>query len=152
MLPLYFLFNTTGYLAIAVGATISAFRARSPKRRTMWLVAYLVLIVGLFQIGLAQGVKETIAGLIVYILYNGGSAGVIYGTIYATKDRPWLSIVSALSSLLITALSLVLLFSAEPLTVSIHSAIFSMTAIILVISSAVGSSLSVRRYLSYKNK
>ena len=47
--------QVTGVLAIIVGGTLSAALAHAPTRPAMWLVAYLVLVVGMAQIALGAG-------------------------------------------------------------------------------------------------
>jgi hypothetical protein len=49
------LFINTGVVAIIVAGTLSAALAHAPTRAAMWLTAYLVLVVGVAQIGLGVG-------------------------------------------------------------------------------------------------
>lgn len=48
-------FRLTGLLAIIAGGALSAALAHAPTRPVMWLVAYLVLVVGIAQIALGAG-------------------------------------------------------------------------------------------------
>lgn len=71
-------------VAIITGGVTSAFSARHPSRFVMWLTAYLVLVVGVIQIGLASIYKLItlpVGWLIVlgFILFNLGNIAVIIG-------------------------------------------------------------------------
>jgi len=81
-------FIAIGLLAILVGGLVAAATARNPIPNLVWLVAYLVLIVGLAQMafGLGQALfPEQPAGrmriALRWLLYNLGNIGVIAGTL-----------------------------------------------------------------------
>ncbi|WP_111718670.1 hypothetical protein [Homoserinimonas sp. OAct 916] len=81
------IFITLGMLFVVVGGLISAATASAPSQRTMWLVAYLVLIGGAAQIGLGYGQskladespsRRRVVGEL--LAFNLGNAAVITGT------------------------------------------------------------------------
>lgn len=77
-----------GAVAVITGGLIAAGVAHDPTSATVWLAAYLVLVVGVAQLALAIG-QALLASPTVSIarirlesvLFNVGSAGVIVGTI-----------------------------------------------------------------------
>ncbi|MEO8691779.1 MAG: hypothetical protein ABI397_03290 [Candidatus Saccharimonas sp.] len=78
------IFTIVAFIALALAGIISAFRARRPDRFTMWLVAYLVVIVGLVQYGIATGYEQLGLNVDFYtilamLLYNIGSLSVMLG-------------------------------------------------------------------------
>lgn len=77
-----------GSLAIVAGGILSAIAAGSPSYVLSWVVAYLVLVVGVVQILLGLGVYRlarvkvsTRDMIIAFTLFNAGSAAVIAGTV-----------------------------------------------------------------------
>ncbi len=84
------LFVALGTSALVFAGLFSAATARSASYHSAWLVAYLVLIVGLAQLALGIGQwwlaskPFRIATVIVELLFfNLGNAGVIVGTLLA---------------------------------------------------------------------
>lgn len=74
-------------LAIVGGGAVAAAMAHAPSRKLMWMVAYLVLVVGVTQALLAVGqallaTRETAMPVraLEWVLFNLGNAGVIVGT------------------------------------------------------------------------
>ncbi len=81
-------FALFGVAAVLAGGGISAACANAPSRQLMWLVGYLVLVVGLMQVILGAGQAwlaqvPPAAGLFwgQWLLFNLGNAGVIAGTL-----------------------------------------------------------------------
>jgi hypothetical protein len=84
------LFAATGTVAIIVAGGLSAALAHAPTRGTMWLTAYLVLVVGVAQIALGVGQARLASrpptpALLgsEWLLFNGANALVIYGRLLA---------------------------------------------------------------------
>lgn len=97
-------------LAVVAGGAISAGLAHAPSRPVMWLVAYLVLVVGVAQAALAL-VQASVAvrppsplmASAQCIAFNLANAMVIAGTLLANPPA-----VSAGAALLVIALALFL--------------------------------------------
>ena len=99
---------TVALLGVVVGGAISAVLAHAPARPVMWLVAYLVLVVGVAQGALALvqagvALRPPSRGLVAAqcITFNLANALVIAGTLLA--HPAW---VSAGAVLLVVALGL----------------------------------------------
>jgi hypothetical protein len=81
-------FGSLGLAAVIAGGLIAAATARAPSETLVWLVAYLVLIVGVAQIALGVG-QYWLAGRAPertglwgeFAAFNLGNAGVIVGTL-----------------------------------------------------------------------
>jgi hypothetical protein len=80
-------FVLLGIAAVIAGGLVSALTATAPTRQIAWLVAYLVLVVGVAQIGLGAGQAWLAArplggGLLVieFLGFTFGNAGVAAGT------------------------------------------------------------------------
>ncbi|MEO6944753.1 MAG: hypothetical protein ABI053_08585 [Lacisediminihabitans sp.] len=80
-------FVLLGVAAVIAGGMVSAFTASTPSRQLAWLVAYLVLVVGVAQIGLGAGqswlaVHPLGGGVLVteFLGFTLGNAGVAAGT------------------------------------------------------------------------
>lgn len=76
-----------GFVAIIAAGFLAAATASIPQRQILWAVAYLVLIVGIAQIGLGAGQawlaqQPPRAPMLTaqFIAFNLGNAGVIGGT------------------------------------------------------------------------
>lgn len=81
-------FLALGTAAIAFAGLFSAATARSATYHSAWLVAYLVLIVGLAQVALGLGQwrlaakpLDKVTASVELLLFNLGNAGVIVGTL-----------------------------------------------------------------------
>ena len=94
-------FVAVGSAAIIGAGLFSALTARSASYHSAWLVAYLVLIVGISQIALGAGHwllaskplgTRVAVGLL--LLYNLGNVGVMAGTL--TGIAVWVDVGSAL--------------------------------------------------------
>jgi hypothetical protein len=84
-------------LAIVGGGVLAAAMAHAPSRKLLWTVAYLVLVVGATQtaLGAGQALLTTRAAtaparVAEWALFNLGSAGVIGGTLCASRPVLWL--------------------------------------------------------------
>ena len=82
------LFLIVALLAIVAAGTIAAAMAHAPSRKLLWMVAYLVLVVGVTQavLGIGQALlamRETTGPvrLVECAMFNLGNAGVIVGTL-----------------------------------------------------------------------
>ncbi|MDO5710133.1 MAG: hypothetical protein Q4P32_00120 [Micrococcales bacterium] len=81
-------FVGVGLAAVVAGGLIAAAIAHAPTEPLVWLVAYLVLVVGVAQAGLGIGQFWLADHLLTparlwaqFTLYNLGNAGVIAGTL-----------------------------------------------------------------------
>lgn len=88
---------------------MAAVTASSPTEHGVWAVAYLVLVAGIAQIGLAAGqalltarIPSARTRLAQLLLWNGGNAAVLTGTLAGTV---W--VVDVGGALLVAALGLV---------------------------------------------
>ena len=135
-------------VTIAAGGTIAAFSARRPTRFVMWLTAYLVLIGGLMQLGLAIGVQQLripIDWLVItaFLLYNLGNVAVIIGRALKARLSRARYIVS-LGGVLLAASMLGLVWSVHHLSGSWTLAWFLILVTIILISMPIGLILSSR--------
>jgi len=142
-------FETIGVLAVAGGGLVAAFSARRPSRLVLWLVAYLVLVEGLVQFGLATGWQQlgSFAGgpaLAAFLLYNLGNASVIVGrTLKGRTPRALLLV--RLGGALLAVSMLLLLWSVRHAAGSWTLLWFLALVVIIFISMPVGLLLSARR-------
>ena len=90
-------FMVLAVLAVVAGGLVSAVLAHAPTRPAMWLVAYLVLVVGVTQFGLGAGQAwlartPPSAGLRVVEcgLLNAGNGLVVAGTL--AGQSAWVSV------------------------------------------------------------
>ncbi len=81
-------FLVVAALAIVGGGVFAAAMAHAPSRKLFWMVAYLVLVVGVTQtlLGIGQALlatRQTAAPVRVAecVVFNLGNAGVIVGTV-----------------------------------------------------------------------
>ncbi len=90
-------FWVVAMLAVVGGGLIAAALAHAPSRQAMWLVAYLVLVVGVAQAALAAGQawlapsppsRGLVAGQ--WLLFNAANALVVAGTLFA--HRAWVNV------------------------------------------------------------
>ncbi|MEO7350129.1 MAG: hypothetical protein ABIW32_09790 [Terrimesophilobacter sp.] len=96
-----FPFLAVGVSAIILGGLFSAATARLASYHSAWFVAYLVLVVGVAQVGLGLGQGRlatkplTVAVLFAeLLLFNIGNAGVVLGSL--TAEPLWVNIGSAI--------------------------------------------------------
>ncbi|MEO6761234.1 MAG: hypothetical protein ABI220_02540 [Candidatus Saccharimonadales bacterium] len=141
------LFSGFGLLAILAGGFLAAFSAHNPSEFTSWASAYLVLVVGILQIGFGLGLylltvkPNQLMPVLAFAAYNLGNIGVILGTGLknSSPDISWL--IDASGGLL--AVAMVLLVS------SVHGAkhswqrsIFYAIILVIFISMPIGLILS----------
>jgi len=121
-------------LAITVGGVLMAFSARKPTWFISWVSAYLVLIVGIVQMGFIVGWQalhepHATVALLAFCTYNLGNFGVILGTALKHRTTSYFVIVNLGSTLLATAMVLLL--------AAVRSASFSWTLAGLIVLTAV---------------
>ena len=97
-------FAIVGTAAIIFGGLFSAATARAASYHSAWLVAYLVLVVGIAQLALGLGQwwlasapLRPAAMLVQLVTFNAGNAGVIAGTLLASSL--WVNIGSAFAAI-----------------------------------------------------
>lgn len=145
--PFITLFVVCGILAIVCGAVVSAFSAKAPIEFTAWASAYLVLVVGLAQVGfgligerLATTHKKLVAWLS-FTLYNLGNIGVIYGV--AAKDTAHSSeIFIDGGGILIVCAVLLLCYGVHRAKRSLLLVGFYIIAAIIVVSAPIGLTIA----------
>lgn len=138
------LFLATGIAGTVAGGLVAAITAAVPTEHGAWVAAYLVLVVGVAQIGIGIGQAVLASGTpswrvvaTEFGVYNGGNAAVILGTLLAL---PPLVDVGGLLLVLALALLLVTTRGAEgPRWVRY---LFRVLLLVLLISIPIGSLLS----------
>lgn len=80
------IFEALGFAAIAGGGLLAAFSAKRPSRLAGWASAYLVLIAGLAQVGLAYGWSrllppDAMLPRLGMVLFDLGNVLVLAGTV-----------------------------------------------------------------------
>lgn len=100
-----------GVVCVVGGGMVAAVTAASPTEHGTWAAAYLVLVAGVAQIGLALGQSLLTAPsppartrLAELLLWNGGNAAVLTGTLTGST---W--VVDVGGALLVVTLALVVL-------------------------------------------
>ena len=101
--------TVVGVVCVVAGGLVAALTAPSPSEHGTWVAAYLVLVAGVSQVGLAVGqsllaprgpsARTSLAEL---VTWNGGNAAVLTGTLAGTV---WL--VDVGGALLVLTLALV---------------------------------------------
>lgn len=148
-------FSALSVLAIVAGGVLSAFSARRPTRQTAWASAYLVLIVGIIQLGLVAiwrglGHPGAVATACALLIYNLGSGGVIVGTLLKARLRHYRALVNLGGGLIAAAMVLLLLAVAKS-RASLPLAEFIALVIVILVSMPVGLVLSGRRHKLVKS-
>lgn len=148
-------FILLGVLAILAGGLISAFTASNPSRTSVWLSAYLVLVVGIIQLGLIDawyrlGRPQVVVTLLAFILYNLGNASVISGTILKTKVK-YSSLLVKFGGVLIGLAMAFLLYSIKHAHISWALVEFITLTLTILISMPIGLTLSSKRHKELKN-
>lgn len=142
-------FIIISFLAICLGGVLSAFTARKPTRFVMWLTAYLVLIVGVAQLGLAYSWLElnlhpgwvTIAA---FIVYNFGNIAVMLGRSLKGRTK-WAKYFVYKGGVLLAISMAILLWGANGVALSWASVLFYTLTTIILVSMPIGLVLSSRR-------
>lgn len=143
------LFMYTAATAIVFGGIYSAFAAKDPSRFKMWFVAYTVLIVGVFQLGIAYWWQQlspalVMPGVIALGLYNIANILVIAGRYYKHTSSHALSLVRTGGALLAIAMIILIYTSwSEPFTFARWCLIIA--AVVIMISMLIGLVLSARK-------
>lgn len=143
------IFSVLSVLSAVAGGMISAFTARKPTRQTAWTSAYLVLVVGIVQLGLVTawhelGQPEGVTVLSALIVYNLGNASVIAGTLLK-KRLSYYPVLVNLGGLLIALAMVLLLAAVRNSQASWTLAGFIALAALILVSMPVGLQLSSRR-------
>lgn len=80
-----------GVFCVVAGGLVAAFTAPNPTEQGTWAAAYLVLVAGVSQVGLAVGQSLLAAGGLPawtsraeLVTWNGGNAAVLTGTLVGT--------------------------------------------------------------------
>ncbi len=99
-------------LAIIGGGAVAAAMAHAPSRKLFWMVAYLVLVVGVTQAVLSVGqallaTRETpvSARVLEWVMFNLGNAGVIGGTLGSSRALVWVGTLLFAASLAVFLLA-----------------------------------------------
>lgn len=143
-------FSVLSILAIVLGGLISAFSARKPTRFTSWVSAYLVLVVGVIQLGLVTmwhqlGQPENAIALAAFLFYNLGNLGVITGTM-SKKTLSYYPVLVNLGGILIALAMALLLLAIRSLSFSGALVVFVVLAVIILVSMPIGLVLSSKRH------
>jgi hypothetical protein len=142
-------FLSLSILAITAGGLLSAFTARRTTRATAWASAYLVLVVGVIQLGLLstwQDLGEPRAGLVLGALcvYNLANIGVMTGTLLDIRQTYRRFLVNSGGVWIAVAMVLLAVaVSGSPASLSL-AAFIALLAIIFI-SMPTGLVLSSRR-------
>lgn len=137
-------FLATALLAILAGGLVAGATAHAPARLLVWMVAYLVLVVGVAQgvLGLGQALlpqrppaPRWRAGE--WVLFNAGNAGVIAGTL--SGSTLWVTI----GTVLFVAALIAFLFGVRGAGRGWLSLAFRAVLVITCIGACVGLALSL---------
>lgn len=139
-------FEGLGLVAIVAGGLLAAFSARQPTRLKVWMSAYLVLVAGLAQFGLAVGWRwlggaaGTVA-VAAFLLYNVGNVLVMLGTV-----QKWRWAVLVMLGGVVLAIAMALLVWAVRDAASSWTLVwFLALVLIILITMPIGLILSARR-------
>lgn len=116
----------------------------------MWMSAYLVIVVGIIQFGLAVGWQRLgahgpLIAALAFAAYNLGNTGVILGRTYTGRSRYSYGLVR-LGGLLLATAMILLLVTVRPVALSWTSVWFCTLIVIILVSMPVGVVLSRRRH------
>lgn len=137
------LFNVLGYGAIIAGGLLAAFSASNPTKLTAWASAYLVLVVGLLQIGFSYSLKHLLQKsaqkniVWAFVIYNLGNAGVLLGTALK-NDSSHVSWLINAGGILLTVAMLIFIYIARVGKRSWQLTLFYVMTIIILISVPIG--------------
>jgi hypothetical protein len=143
------IFATLSVLAIIAGGLISAFSARRPTQFTAWVSAYLVLVVGIMQLGIvslwhALGRPQVAVAWLALLIYNLGNLCVIIGTLLKKRAGRYPRPVD-LGGLFLALAMLLLLMSVRHAKLSWALGGFAALVIIILVSMPIGLVLSNKR-------
>lgn len=144
--PYLMLFGVLGVLAIICGGVVSAFTAAHPTTFTAWTSAYLVLVVGIAQVGfgllghsLVHRHRHIVAWL-AFALYNIGSVAVI-GGVYLKETTANMSALTDIGGASVVLAVVTFLYGVYGTKWSWRLAIFYLVALIIIISTPIGLTL-----------
>lgn len=136
-----------GFAAIAAAGLLAAVTASIPQRQILWAIAYLVLVVGIAQIGLGAGqawlAERPIGAPLLtaqFVAFNLGNAGVIGGTFADTS-----LLVDAGGAALVVSLIL-FVRGTRASTTSWLKTVYWILLVILIVSIPIGLILSHLRH------
>lgn len=145
-------FIAVAIVAIVAGGVISAFSARRPSRFVMWLTAYLVLVVGIVQIGLVfsyrlMNLPTEWPIALGFILFNLGNLAVMFGRWLKGRSSRARFIVYTGGILLAIAM---IIMGGLAFTVSFSwtQVLFLSLVIIILVSMPIGLILSAKPHKS----
>ncbi|MEO9079320.1 MAG: hypothetical protein ABI268_08410 [Rhodanobacter sp.] len=105
-------FLVVAFVAIVAGGAVAAASAHAPNQRLVWMVAYLVLVVGVAQaiLGggqalLAHGLPSGRTRVAQCLLFNTGNAGVVVGTMSSALSLVWVGILLFVAALVMFLLA-----------------------------------------------
>jgi len=144
------IFFAVGVLTVIAGGVLSAYGAKRPSRFRMWASAYLVLIAGAVQCGLAHGWRQLeepheLLATLAFLFYNLGNLYVVLGTKLKGQSTYSFSLVGVGSGLLAAAMVL-LLWSVHDSRISWTLGWFVALVLVVLVSMPVGLMLSWRRH------
>ena len=136
------------FVAITAGGILSAFTARTPSRLTMWVVAYLVLVVGIVQLGLAYSwlalkLPTNTIVLAAFVFYNFGNVAVIIGTIKKGRSH-WAKYLVRRGGILLAFSMLGLISNAYGVALSWTAVLFYTLTTVILVSMPVGLILATK--------
>lgn len=135
-------------LAIVLGGILSAFRARKPSRAAMWATAYLVLVVGVVQVGLLYsydriGLPFDAYAWGIFALYNIGAVGVMAGRM-VKGIRNWSLLMVRAGSILFVGSMVLLIRRSFTVPFAAQHILLLVGAAIILVGMSVGLVLSAR--------
>lgn len=148
-MPTTIIFAALSAFVIVIGGLISAFTARRPTRIASWASAYLVLAVGIIQLGIVSawhglGQPEVTAAWSALLIYNLGNLSVIVGTLLKKRARRSPQLVN-LGGLLIALAMLLLLTTVRNAKLSWTLIGFLALVVVILVSMPIGLILSNKR-------
>lgn len=146
------LFIVLGVMAILAGGLLSAYTAKSPSRLASWASAYLVLIVGIGQVGIGMILQHIIQDpglfltMLAFVAYNLGNAGVLIGTLYKDRKKHFRKYVDIGGGLhVISMVALIFLTNQAPLSWPL--VLLYLIIVTIMMSMPIGLKLSRRQKL-----
>jgi hypothetical protein len=141
--------------SIVAGGLISAFSARKPSRQTAWVSAYLVLVVGIVQLGLVTlwhrfGNPNPGTTTLALLIFNVGNVTVLYGTLRKRQLKYYRILVNAGGGLIALGMAL-LLFAVRSQHASLSLVEFIVLTAIILLSIPAGLFISYRRHRELTN-
>lgn len=147
------IFGTLGIIIALSGGVIAAYTAKKPMRFWNWTSAYLVLIAGVSQFGLAYGWSglglDNLASCLAFVLFNLSNLLMVAGTYRKSKHKNPKLFINSGGILMIISIAL-LLANIQNTTDTWEVIWFIALAIFLLITMCIGVLLSAFRK-SYKN-